>query len=468
MTTFSGLNTALTALHAQRRGLDVTGQNIANANTEGYSRQRAELTAVAGVRLPAMYSTGDPGPGGVTVTSVSRLHDEFFDNRARVERGLSAYLNGQRDIYGRVEQVIGEPSDTGLQSQLADLWSGWHDIANRPGDAAARTQLLSRARTIADTFANKHDGLASLWDSTQQQLGAAVTEVNQTAGAIAELNHRIIVAQQADLPANELADKRDQLVLKLSQLTGATSRPRDDGSVDVLISGSLLISREDVRQLELVGATNLTDQASDPVTVRWTDTKLSSGISSGSMASEMETLTTTIPTTAADLDALAAQLATAVNGQHQLGYDLNGTGGAPFFTGNTAKTLTVAISNTSEIAASDAQPTVNPDGSLSPNFNGANATALANLAKDPIGTDASYRTFVVNIGVAAQTVNRRAEVQDTIAQGVESARLATSGVSLDEEMTNMLQYQRAYEAAARVISVIDSTLDTLVNGMLVR
>src|SRR4051812_24192910 len=130
--TFSGLSTALSSLYAQRRGLDVTGNNIANANTEGYSRQRAELAAVPSVRVPAMYSTGDPGASGVEVTTVSRLHDEFLDARSRTERGLNQYLSGQKDTYARIEQIVNEPSATGVQSQIADLWSAMHDVTNRP------------------------------------------------------------------------------------------------------------------------------------------------------------------------------------------------------------------------------------------------------------------------------------------------------------------------------------------------
>src|SRR5689334_19159927 len=119
MTTFSGLSTALSALYAQRRALDVTGQNIANANTDGYSRERAQLSAVDDPRVPAMYATGTPGPAGVTVTAIDRLHDEFLDSRARTEHALNTYLDGQVKTYGGIEQVIGEPSDTGLQNQLS-------------------------------------------------------------------------------------------------------------------------------------------------------------------------------------------------------------------------------------------------------------------------------------------------------------------------------------------------------------
>src|SRR5262249_32243180 len=152
MTTFSGLSTALSALYAQRRALDITGQNIANANTPGYSRQRAELASIDNLRVPAMYSIGDGAPNGVEGSSVSRLHDEFLDSRSRAERGLNQYLMGQRDTYARIEQVINEPSDTGIQSQMADLWAAWGDVANRPSDLSARNVVLQRASAVADSL----------------------------------------------------------------------------------------------------------------------------------------------------------------------------------------------------------------------------------------------------------------------------------------------------------------------------
>src|SRR5437762_310153 len=185
MSSFSGLSTALSALYAQRRALDITGQNIANANTTGYSRQRAELTSIDSTRVPAMYSTGDIGPSGVEVSSVSRLHDEFLDSRSRTERGLNQYLLGQRDTYARIEQVVNEPSDTGIQSQMADLWAAWSDVANRPSDMSARNVVLQRASTIADSLSTAHGSLTSLWSSSREQLEARVQEVNTTATAVA-------------------------------------------------------------------------------------------------------------------------------------------------------------------------------------------------------------------------------------------------------------------------------------------
>jgi len=473
MTTFSGLSTALSALYAQRRALDITGQNIANANTPGYSRQRAEMSSLDNIRVPAMYATGDVGPSGVEVSSVSRLHDEFLDTRSRAERGLNQYLLGQKDTYSRIEQVIGEPSDTGIQSQIADLWAAWGDVANRPSDLSARNVVLQRAGAVADSLAAAHGSLTSLWLASREQLEARKDEVNTTAAAIADYNRRIAGDSVSGTPTNELRDSRDELVRHLADLTGATGRPRDDGQMDVYIGGSPLVSGVDARQLKVIGPTDMaglvdpsdpTGQTKIPVALQWTDSPNTIGVSTGSIASSLESLNTTIPTAADGYDDIAAKLATAVNTQHALGFDLSGTAGGTFFTGTTATTLTVAITQPQLLAASSVAPTTDPVTLLPvPNLGGGNADTMADIATLTNSPDSAYRTFVTKTGVSAQTVNRRADIQQTVTDNVEADRESATGVSLDEEMTNMIQYQRAYEAAAKVIGTIDSTLDSLIN-----
>ncbi|MEV4132493.1 flagellar hook-associated protein FlgK [Dactylosporangium sp. NPDC049742] len=462
MSTFSGLNTALSALYAQRRALDITGQNIANVNTEGYSRQRVELTPVENVTEPARYSQSSGVGDGVRITGVTRLHDEFMTNRTRSERGLNEYLQAQKTVYANVEQALGEPSDTGLQAQLSDYWSAWSDVANRPGDTSARTQLLSRANTVAGSMRTTRANLEQLYSATREQLTADVDVVNQTTASVADLNARIALAKVADMPTNELTDKRDQLVLRLSELTGATARPKEDGTTDVLLAGAVLVQGDTTRELVASGSPAVDGRLVAPSTVTFSDGTAVS-ISTGRIASRLESLTTTIPNAVTGLDTVAGLLIQTVNDQHAQGWDITVVPpatvptpqqGGDFFSGTNARDIGVAITDPTKVAASSTSS--NP-------FQGDNATALADLAKDQTGADVTYRNYVVDIGIAAQTVNRRADAQQVISDDVTAAEQAGSGVSLDEEMTNMLQFQRAYEAAAKVISVVDSTLDSLIN-----
>jgi flagellar hook-associated protein 1 len=465
MSTFSGLSTALTSLHAQRRGMEVVSQNIANANTEGYSRQRADLQAIGGPVIPGLHARAVDVGSGVTVDQVHRIRDAFLDNRGRIEHAQAEYLSGQKQTLGRIEETFAEPSDTALQSQFAELWNSFSELSTRPGEPAVRTAVLQRATTVAATLRSSHEAIGSLWDSGREQLTSIVKDVNNIAATVAKLNEAVVATTQAGQPANELADQRDLLVMKLSELTGARAVARDDGSVDVHIGGSSLVYGGSVRLLKDGGATLMSQQGTNPVVLKWVDNDSAATPPSGKLASVLESLNTTLPTYAGRLDDIASALADKVNTQHVLGFDRNGVAGKPFFTGNTAELISVAITDPDEVAAASTTGLA-PDGvTVIGTLDGANADKLADLATDDDGPDRKYRKLVVDLGVAAQTVNRRSSIQGAVVDEVDQARMGQAGVNLDEEMTNMVAFERAYQAAAKVISTIDQMLDTLINRM---
>ena len=463
MSTFSGLSGALSALYAQQRGMDVTGQNIANANTDGYSRQRVDLKSVGGSPVPAMNSLPDGSVGGVTVTGVARVQDAFLEARGRIEHAQNSYLTDQNQVYTEVQQAFNEPSDTGVQSQLSDLWSAWHDLTNNPGDASVRTQVLARATTLTDTLHNTHASLASLFSTTREQFSAYATDVNTTAGQIAKLNQSIVQANNAELPFNDLADQRDKLVMHLSEVAGATAATQTDGSVSVYLGGSSLVNGASSRPIAAGGAGRLDDVPVTPVTLTWADNGVAVTPQSGQMASMLQTMNTVLPHYAGQLDGVAADLANAVNAQHMAGYDKLGNAGGAFFTssdGNpvNASNIVVAIADPDLVAAAT---TTNGPGNGT--LDGGNADLISGIATSATGPDQSYRQLIADLGVAGQTADRQAGIQSALTNSVDSAREAQSGVNLDEEMTNLITYQRAYQAAARVMTTIDNALDTLIN-----
>jgi flagellar hook-associated protein 1 FlgK len=458
MSTFSGISTALSALYAQRRGLDVTGQNIANVNTEGYSRQRADLTSVSTSGVAALWATSNSPGGGVRMDTATRLGDTFLAGRSRAEHARSGYLDTRAAALKDVEQVLTEPSDQGIAAQLADVWAGFDDVANRPGDEAARSQLLQRAGTVADTLAASSASFSRQWDAQREQLDGLVTEVNAAATGIAELNQSIMRATQAGMPSNELQDRRDVLALELAELTGGVARTGQDGSLDVYLEGSALVRGNRAEQLTVTGGDRLVDVGVDPISVNWAQDGRSAGISGGTIGAVTENLQVTLPDYTKQLDAVAMSLASAVNTQHVQGYDADGNPGVALFAGTTAATLRVAITDPRQVAASATQT---PGGDR----NGGNADALANIKDAVSGPDSSWRTLVVGVGVAVQTAERRSDIQTSVTAKADQLRDSVAGVNLDEEMANMLGYQRAYEGAARVLSTIDSVLDTLINRM---
>ncbi|HEU5474200.1 MAG TPA: flagellar hook-associated protein FlgK [Actinophytocola sp.] len=456
MSTFSGLNTALSALKAQRRGLELTGQNIANANTEGYSRQRLETTAVGGTAVPALWATPNPYDGGVNVLGTVRMRDVYLETRAHTEHARQALLNSRTDALLDIESTFDEPSDSGLQARLGQLWGGFTDVADSPGDSAARNQLLVRAQIVATSLNTMATGFATRFEAQRHGLTDTITDINTAATKLADLNDKVVKAQAAGLEANELIDQRDVLVLRLTELAGATTSRNPNGSVDLQLGGAALVTGSTARALTLTGSATLAGQAGDPVTVRFADDGTAVPGAGGKTGAAVEALNVTLPGYAAAMDNVAAMLANSINAVQQGGYTTTGTAGVPFFSGTTAATIKVAITNPDDIAASS-DPTLALDG--------GNADKLAELGRAAGGVTDTYAAVVARIGIETNTATQLSETQNVITAQVDFARLSVAGVNIDEELTSMLAYQRSYQAASRVMTAVDELLDTLINRM---
>jgi flagellar hook-associated protein 1 FlgK len=465
---FGGINTALTSLYAQRRALDVTGQNIANANTEGYSRQRVDMQSQVGSVKSALYAKTDGLGTGVAVTDVQRLRDEYQENRGRAEHGNSAYLTNQTQAYSSIEDAFAEPSDTALQASMRDMWGSWNDVSNNPQLTATRSTLLQQSSTVAEGLNAAHDSLTSQWSQNRTQLSAYTAEVNTAAKTIAQLNDSIVQAAAAGTTTNELEDQRDTEVMHLSELTGATASKRTNGAMDVFVGGATLVSEFTTRSLEVSGAARLDDQKTDPMTLRWADTKTAAG-AGGTMGAMADTMATIIPGISDALDSVAKNLADSVNSQHAAGYGVDGSTGLDFFVSKvpgqpvTAGTIKVGITDPDQVAVSSADPKVITPPATAGTLNHDVASALADVGDSSTGPDREYQGMIGQLGVSSQATSRRNDIQTNVTQQVDASREAQSGVNLDEEMTNMLTYQRGYEAASRVLTTIDSMLDQLIN-----
>lgn len=469
--TFGSINTALTSLYAQRRGLDVTGQNIANANTDGYTRQRVRMQAQTGSLNPGVYATTDQVGTGVTVAAVERGRNTYLEERGRTEHANSAYLAGQKGAYDQIESVLAEPSDTALQARLHDMWDSWNDVANNWQDPSTRAALIERSKTVAITLNDAHASLSNQFASQNAEMGAYTDQVNKMASSVAEMNHEIVIAQQAGLPANELQDQRDSKIMQLSELVGASAQATPNGAVNVYVGSTALVEGFNSRSLKLTGPTTLDGiDATNQVALQWTDTK-ENATPGGTMGSMLDTMNNIIPGIRNDLDAVAksihdtvnaAQAGTPASGSTPAvpgGYTMDGTPGTDFFTGTTAATIAVAITSPDQVAFSKGDPNDPTTPALDHNV----ADSLADIGNSTTGPDAAYQAMIGRLGVSAQATSRRSEIQDSVRDQVDVSREAESGVNLDEEMTHLLTYQRGYEAASRVLTTIDSMLDQLIN-----
>jgi len=441
--TFSSLTNTLSALQYNRTAMDVHSSNVANVGTDGYARRRVVGETVGAPSVPALWSRYDGAGNGVRVGSVDRMVDPLLDSRARTEHAQQSLLDGRSDALQRLESGLGEPGDDGVASALSAYWSAWHDVANSPGDMAARSQLLARAEALTSAVGSQARLVTTEWSDQQVGLRGMETEINTVSADLAQLNETIRSAKTSGTETGTLEDRRDLLTMRLSELTGATSIGQADGTVEVRVGGAVLVSGNAASTFSVSGATGL----GDPVGISVGGTTVT--VSTGSVGAAVSLMDRTLPDYLSRLDGFTSSLAATVNAQHTQGFDLSGAAGGSFFSGSTAATLRVAVTDPAKVAAATVAGTLD----------GSNADALAGLST----VDDGYRRLVTDFGAEVASARRVADNQQVLTDQVDGAREALSGIDLDEEMVQMLAHQRAYEAAARVMSTVDSVLDTLIN-----
>ncbi|MCW2539552.1 MAG: flagellar hook-associated protein FlgK [Frankiales bacterium] len=443
MSTFSGITNASAALAAQQYGLNVTGQNISNANTPGYVRQRAELAEAAPVNgVSTIFSRNVGASTGVTVSDTTRVNDPVLDARARTEHGKNGYAAAMSNTMSDVQNFFDEPSDTGIAEQLNDLWSSFTAVSNNPSDNSARSVVLQQAGKVTSSLNTAAGAIADLTTATKDQLTQTITDVNASAASVAKLNGAIAVGKVTGQDTNSLQDQRDALLLKMADDAGTTTSLQTDGTYTVTLGGQTLVSGSTVNVVALTSSNALTVGGN------------AAAAAGGNAQGLVDALTTVIPGYSSKLDAVAGALATSVNNASSNGFDLSGAAGGAFFSGTTAATISVAITDPSKIAASST-----PGG----NLGGGTALILAGFGTLAGGADKTYAAFISSLGADVQRVAQQATTQNSVTTSVDAQAQSISGVSFDEEAANLMTYQRAYEASARVLTTVDSTLDTLIN-----
>lgn len=453
---FGSITSALSALRYQQVALDVAGSNISNATTDGYVRRRVVGESVSAA-APALWSRYDGHGDGVAVGEVRRMVDPLLDTRVRREHATYSFLATSQTVLSRIEEGIGEPGTTGVHAALLDLRNAWQDLALNPGGDAARQQVLGRAETVAQALRIQVANITGEEADQRVHLNNVVSEVNTAATGLAELNRSILVTEQNGTDAGTLRDQRDQLALRLAELTGAVSTVRPDGQFDVSVGGQSLVSGNEAGTFVVAsGVTPTGDADGSPITFRidatWGSTVLGTA-PGGELGAVTDILTTVLPSYRVGLDTIAADLAAAVNTQHGLGYDATGAPGGTFFSYDPlvgAASLQVAITDPALVAASAVTGGAR---------DGSNADALSR-AGDSVD---AYQRLVNGFGTQVAALQRQTANQGALRGALDDAWEQQAGINLDEETVNMVTAQRAYEAAARLMTTLDSVLDTLIN-----
>ena len=445
------LGIGVSGLSAAQRGIEVVSHNLANVNTPGYARQRVEQSAAfptLGVRAvgPGAYGAG------VEVTGVRQLRDNLLDNAARAALANQGTKEEIERAMSSIQHIAGSLDD-GLSTDLSRLWSALSEVTANPQGITARSAAIDSGNRLAATIRSASLGVEGLAADSGARLSGYVEQVTSLAKQVASLNASILDVSTAGGTPNDFIDQRSVALEQLAKLTGGEVRP-NGMSVDVTVGGAILVSGVHPRAMTVDGV---------PPVVEVDGAPIAAGGAVGALA---HLATNGLDDLRQRLDLVANGLRDAMNTAHAAGTDLDGNPAIAFFTGTGASNFSVNVSlGPRQIAAS---------ASGSP-ADGNNAQAMADVRYAKIvGTPASPGTptltagdavadLVSDLGRRAASAVRELDASTAMVSSLDSQRAETSGVSIDEEMTNLLKYQRAYEAAARIVTAADEMLDTLIN-----
>lgn len=563
-TLFSTLDIARSGLQVAQVQLDTAGHNIANANTEGYSRQRVELAA----KYPNTLSFGQLGRG-VQVQNITRLRDQFLDNAFRLQNQALGQADVQAQYLSRLESLFQEPGSTAsFSNKLNTFFGTLNNFANNVEESPVRQGVISDAQALSESFRQFAQQLYSMRTAANEEVKGIVPQINSLASTIAALNLQIRSAEAGGSIANDLRDSRDKSLDDLSKLVNITTREQSDGQVDVQIGSQVLVTRNIAETLVTIQNPALDSQRNDLVEVRLASSNELADIQGGQLygvlsvrdgnlvtardkmdelaaaiiyqvnriqsqgkglasisgtissanpttnattaltasgaglpfsvtpgtfdvvvynSSGVPTTTTVTVTAATTLNSLAATLnaipnfSASVTGGNTL--NLGATGTSTFTFANDNSGVLAALNINGLFTGYDARTMgLNTDivqnlNLLSSGYNtdlantGDNtaALAMANIQNASVmdGNTATinqfYETTVTQSGVDSQSVKNALTAAQSFVTDIEGRRQSVSGVSLDEEATNLLQFQRAFEASSRVIVILDRMLDALLN-----
>jgi flagellar hook-associated protein 1 FlgK len=450
---FGSLSAASRALDAQRFGMDVTGQNIANVNSAGYARREVLLA-------PSPVAGENEGMGGVDVIGVRATRDRLLESRLQMELPAERRESAIADALSLVEVAIGKPGES-IDGQLDTFFNWAAQLASDPTSSTLRHEFVSAGEQLAGGFNEIYGRLTTAQRQADANVRAGVEEVNAQLASIARLNESI-ARVGADAATNQaLIDQQKVAIDKLTQLLDVGVIGRSDGGVNITTSGGQPL----VLGNKSYGLAAAPQPPSGFVDIVAADGQsLTSDITGGTLGGYLHVRDSLVPGYLSSLDTLATAVVTEVNRIHQNGYDGSGNPGGAFFTVTPG---TPAASSIAVSAAISANPgLVAAAGSTVPGDN-LNARALAALRDADVSGDGSFSDawaqLVYRVGADTQAATQAQSSRQEIVRQIQALREAVSGVSLDEEAMSMIRYQRAYEANARFFQAVDQSIETLLN-----
>ncbi len=454
MSLTSLLSIARTALMTSQRAMAVTSHNIANSETPGYSRQRLNIIAAMPLRDPH----GTVGRG-VTDTGVTRIRDQFSDTLYRRHASSLGQANTSTSLLSQIENAFAEPSDTGVSAALDAFFNAFNDLANNPDSATNRDMVQSTGDRLAGQIRRLDGDILQARTDALGQLQTQIDQVNTLTAQLSNLNAQVVASGAPGQDSPDMLDQRDAILDQLSTLLPIQVVQHQDGSIGVLGSGQLLVDGGGAHALELRPQSDGTYQ----IGIAGGDSLTPAG---GSLAGELTVINTTVPRLRTSLDAWTQQLVQQVNSLHEGGYTAYAQFGVDFF--DPAKVTASTISLTDAVLG---DPNNIAAGGTAAPGDGSVALAIAGLATQQVAElgNATLRDYytatAAGVGVDVANAENDVSIYQTLVDSADQQRQSVFGVNLDEEMTNLITQQEAYAAAAKLVSIADEMVQTLLQSI---
>jgi flagellar hook-associated protein 1 len=458
-----GLNSALyigrDALMTQQLSLSVTGQNISNVNTPGYSRQRVNLES------KVIDTAEGPIGTGVIDKGIVRVYDQFLNAHIQEEIQQKGRWEAQNQSLQQTEVIFDQSSGDGLSQHMSLFWNSWQDLTLIPSGYSERKTLLTSSEDMASNFHEKFDYLDQIQKDMDGTITSATGEINSMVSQISNLNDKIVIMEMNGGAANDFRDQRDVLMNQLSENIDFTSSEDSTGRVTIVLGdGNTLVGDPPFGKL------TTTANASGYKDIVWDSApsmSINGSISAGKLKGWMDVRDSLVPEYKDRLDTLARQIIQEVNTVHVAGQGLDGSSGIDFFSGNSASTIQVnsdVLNDVNKIAA--ASGAVSSDLIRGDNSQAIVIAGLQNkLTMDGnSGTfDTYFNDLISRAGSDVRNASLNLDHHTMTVEEMDNYRESVAGVSLDEEMVNLVKYQQGYAAAAKLIDTVKQMMDTVIN-----
>jgi flagellar hook-associated protein 1 FlgK len=439
----TSLSIAVQSLNAAAGALQATNNNIANANTPGYTREVPILQASAPSTVGNNLSVGD----GVDLVRYQSVRDELLQSQIQQETSSQSGANAQLSSLQQIQTVF-TTSAQDIGTEMSALFTSISTLSTNPSSSSSRQAVLSAGQNLANAFNTVSKTLTAQQSGLNTQVTQDVSQINQLTKQIAALNPQITALKATGQDGGTLQDQQNQLVLSLSKLTTVSVVQSNDGITLTTGNGTPLVVGSKSYSLQTStgsdGMTHVLDQSGADIT---------SSLTGGNLGGSIQTRDTAISGMLTKLDTLANQFGSAMNAAQAAGYDQNGNAGQDFFTVSgtvtgSAATIKMAITDPTLVAASS-------DGSAGSNGNLSKLSAVQTTALASGQTPGNaYASLVYQVGSLTSNANAESTATTSSLNQLNDQLSSVSGVSIDEESANLIQYQQAYQAAARVVSVI--------------